>query len=441
MLPLEETLPLAKELLLSIGDLLPLLDLSIDLRGEVRVVVERALDVADTQVQVSCRLGEIRTRAHGLDHLRDAQAGTLRQRRPATGGALDERDAGVSAQPEALLDELLRERPCRHPQAASLLGKLPDRLGPEAEGVRLHRHVAHRITRYPGRSRAGPRAYISPVPHLPTTNEGPEPALRTIAGPAGLLAVWEWPGGEPATLLLHGVGNYGRYWDAFAAAVAGRLRLVAPDARGHGDSARPNDGYAAADFVADAVAILDGHGIDRALVVGHSMGGYHAAMLAATHPERVRGLVIVDAGPEALPEGAERARRLSLGRPASFADRAEAEAYLLRTSPGYDDSVYENRLRWLFRADGGRLAWRSSAQALSRIFGGSPDRAGSWARAASITVPTLVVRGTRSPVLAAEAAERLVAAIPGARLLELEAGHNVALDRPRELAEAVVSFA
>ena len=278
------------------------------------------------------------------------------------------------------------------------------------------------------------------MPH-PSNADGPtEPTLRTVDGPAGPLAVWEWPGGEPATLLLHGVGNYGRSWDAFAGAVAGRLRLVAPDARGHGDSARPDDGYGAADFVADAVAVLDAYAIDRALVVGHSMGGYHATVLAATHPERVRGLVIVDAGPESLPEGAERARRLSLGRPASFADRAEAEAYLRRTSPGYDDSVYENRLRWLFRDDGGRLAWRSSAHALARIFAGSPDRAGSWARAASIAVPTLVVRGTRSPVLGAKTAGRLVAAIPDARLLELEAGHNVALDRPRQLADAVVAF-
>lgn len=285
------------------------------------------------------------------------------------------------------------------------------------------------------------------MPHRSTTNGPAGPTLRTIVGPAGPLAVWEWPGGEPATLLLHGVGNYGRYWDAFADAVGGRLRLVAPDARGHGDSARPDDGYAAADFVADAVAVLDAHAIDRALVVGHSMGGYHATMLAATHPERACGLVIVDAGPEALPEGAERARRLSLGRPASFADRAEAEAYLRRTSPGYDDKVYQSRLRWLFRADGGRLAWRSSAHALERIFGQAadridpPDRAGSWARAGSVVAPTLLVRGSRSPVLAAETARRLQQTIPGTTLIELDAAHNVALDRPRELADAVVAFA
>jgi esterase len=267
------------------------------------------------------------------------------------------------------------------------------------------------------------------------------PTPREVRGDAGPLAVWEWPGGDPPALLLHGVGNYGRYWDAFAAAVGGRLRLVAPDARGHGDSAKPADGYAADDFVRDAVAVLDACGIERALVVGHSMGGFHATVLAAAHPERTRGLVVVDAGPEALPEGSARARRLSLERPASFADRAEAEAYLRRTSPGYDDAVYENRLRWLFREEGGRLAWRSSGHALARIFAGSGERGSSWARAGSVRVPTLLVRGTRSPVLSADVARRLQATIPGAELVELDAGHNVALDRPRELADAVVAFA
>ena len=267
------------------------------------------------------------------------------------------------------------------------------------------------------------------------------PAARAVPIRDGTLATWEWPGGEPPVLLLHGVGNYGRYWDAFADAVARRLRLIAPDARGHGDSARPAEGYAAADFVADATAVLDAYGIGRAVVVGHSMGGFHATVLAATHPDRVHGLVIVDAGPEALPEGAQRARRLSLERPASFADRDEAEAYLRRTSPGYADAVYENRLEWLFREENGRLVWRSAAHALARIFSGSPGRGASWDRAPSLRRPTLVVRGTRSPVLGAEVARRLVGTIPQAELLELEAGHNVALDRPRELADAVVAFA
>src|SRR5688572_1260385 len=83
------------------------------------------------------------------------------------------------------------------------------------------------------------------------------PKAHTFSRGEVPLRTWEWSGKPPATLLLHGIGNYGRYWDFFADAVAGRLRLVAPDARGHGESGRPADGYSPDEFVADALAVLD----------------------------------------------------------------------------------------------------------------------------------------------------------------------------------------
>jgi pimeloyl-ACP methyl ester carboxylesterase len=254
------------------------------------------------------------------------------------------------------------------------------------------------------------------------------------------LRAWEWPGHPPATLLLHGIGNYGRYWDFFADAVAGRLRLVAPDARGHGESGKPVDGYAPEEFVADAVAILDALAIERAVVVGHSMGGTHAIRLAAAHPDRVTRLVIVDAGPEPMPEGSERARRLSLERPERFEYADEALAYLRKTSPGYSEEVYANRMRWLFREDAGDVVWRSSREALASIMS-SARRGELWDALRAIRCPVLLVRGTRSNVLSADVAQRMITTLTKGRLIELDAGHNVALDRAKELAEAVVAFA
>ena len=253
------------------------------------------------------------------------------------------------------------------------------------------------------------------------------------------LRAWDWPGHPPAALLLHGIGNYGRYWDFFADAIAGRLRLVATDARGHGESGRPAEGYAPEEFVADAVAVLDALAIERALVVGHSMGGTHAIRLAAAHPERVERLVIVDAGTEAMREGSERARRLSLERPERFENADEALAYLRRTSPGYAEAVYANRMRWLFREDTGGLVWRASRDALAAIMSSRGSDLADALRA--VRCPVLLVRGTRSNVLSADVAERMVRWVADGRLVELDAGHNVALDRPAELAEAVLRFA
>lgn len=258
----------------------------------------------------------------------------------------------------------------------------------------------------------------------------------------GGLRVWEWPGDPPGALLLHGIGNYGRYWDFFADAIDGHLRLVAPDARGHGDSAKPPDGYEPAQFVADAMAVLNASALARPLVVGHSMGGFHAAAFALAHPERVRALVLVDAGPRTEPAGNSRARRLSLERPDRFVDEASALAYLHETSPGYSDAVYANRLAWVFRRDEtGGLAWRSSKDALAKILDTTHAAPAVWDRLAEIICPVLVIRGTRSPSFSDATAREMLAVLRDARLVELDAGHNVALDRPRELADAVLRFA
>src|SRR5436309_9148349 len=283
----------------------------------------------------------------------------------------------------------------------------------------------------PERRARAPAHRVAPVTLPPTLHA----FSRGVTG----IRSWQWPGDSPTTLLLHGIGNYARYWDFFADAVAVRLQLIATDARGHGESGRPAGEYAPHEFVADAVAVLNALGIDRALVVGHSMGGTHAIRLAAAHPDRVVQLVVVDAGPEPLPEGAERARRLSLERPERFANTGEAFAYLRRTSPGYAEEVYANRLRWLFRDEDGGLAWRSSHDALTSIMTGA-RRGDLWDALRAIRCPVLLVRGTRSNVLSADVAQRMVETVANGRLIELDAGHNVPLDRPTELANVVADF-
>jgi pimeloyl-ACP methyl ester carboxylesterase len=264
----------------------------------------------------------------------------------------------------------------------------------------------------------------------------------TVEGPAGTLEAWEWPGAEPPALLLHGIGNYGRVWDFVAAAIGGRLRLVAPDARGHGESVTPETGYAPEDFVADAIAVLDATGLTRPVVVGHSMGGAHALVLAATHPDRVGALALVDAGPEIGREGGDRARRLSFGRPDRFDDDAAALTYLRETSPGYSDAVYANRMEHVFRPEpDGRLVWRSSTDALLQILSGPVRSTDAWRALETLPMPVLVVRGTRSPTLSRATYQRMLETIPHVTGLELDAGHNVQLDRPAELADAIVALA
>jgi pimeloyl-ACP methyl ester carboxylesterase len=96
-------------------------------------------------------------------------------------------------------------------------------------------------------------------------------------------------------------------------------------------------------------------------------------------------------------------------------------------------------MRWLFREDKGGLTWRSSHDALASIMSGA-DHGDLWTALRAIRCPVLLVRGTRSNVLSADVARRMIETLADGRLNELDAGHNVALDRPKELADAIIQF-
>jgi pimeloyl-ACP methyl ester carboxylesterase len=106
-------------------------------------------------------------------------------------------------------------------------------------------------------------------------------------------------GDGPALLLLHGLTANGHFFDGLVAAgLARRLRVVAVDLRGRGDSDKPGTGYAIADHAADLVGLLDALGLERVLLGGHSFGGLVTYYLAANHPSRFSKCVVIDAPAE-----------------------------------------------------------------------------------------------------------------------------------------------
>ncbi|MGX9225978.1 alpha/beta fold hydrolase [Streptomyces albus] len=107
------------------------------------------------------------------------------------------------------------------------------------------------------------------------------------------LAYLDSGGDHPVLLALHGHFGRGRLFTPLARALAGRYRVVAPDQRGHGRSDSASD-FTPEGYADDAVALLDALGIGSATVLGHSMGGAVAYVLAARAPQRVRALVVSD---------------------------------------------------------------------------------------------------------------------------------------------------
>jgi pimeloyl-ACP methyl ester carboxylesterase len=103
-----------------------------------------------------------------------------------------------------------------------------------------------------------------------------------------------WEGDGPALVLLPGLGQSAHVFRELALALAGDFRVIAVTPRGHGHSATPSGGYTLESFADDLRAVLDAQGVERAIVVAHSLSGTVATRLAVRSPERVRGMVYLD---------------------------------------------------------------------------------------------------------------------------------------------------
>ncbi len=112
----------------------------------------------------------------------------------------------------------------------------------------------------------------------------------------GQLAVFRLGTGPTPVLAVHGISSSSHNWLAVARALEGRATLVAPDLRGRGRSNRLPAPYGIEAYVRDLLAVLQALGSQQVVAVGHSLGGYIIARLAADHPERVSAAVLVDGG-------------------------------------------------------------------------------------------------------------------------------------------------
>lgn len=115
----------------------------------------------------------------------------------------------------------------------------------------------------------------------------------------GVLAVARWgPADATPVVAAHGITSSSVFWSLVGQVLADRgVRLLAPDLRGRGLSAELPGPSSIAGHGRDLLAVLDHLGLDRAVVVGHSMGGFVAAVMAVDHPDRVAATVLVDGGP------------------------------------------------------------------------------------------------------------------------------------------------
>ncbi|MFB9459214.1 alpha/beta fold hydrolase [Streptomyces antimycoticus] len=204
------------------------------------------------------------------------------------------------------------------------------------------------------------------------------------------------PPDAPPLVLLHALGEDATDWDVVAPVLARSRRVYALDLRGHGQSDWPRD-YSLELMRADVLAVLDELALGQVELVGHSMGGIVAYLIASDHPQRVARLVLEDVG---------------VPRPRRPTTPAKPEGELT-------------------------FDWEMVRAIRKQI--DTPDPVG-WERLARITADTLVVAGGPGSHVPQDGVAELAHRIPGGRMVTIPVGHLIHSADPKAFTEAVSTF-
>lgn len=240
-------------------------------------------------------------------------------------------------------------------------------------------------------------------------------------------------GAGTPVMLIHGVGDRLDSWDAVAGALGGERAVVRYDLRGHGRSERPPGPYSLEDFAADHVALMDELGVERAHVVGFSLGGLIAQQVALEHPGRVASLVLAGsvAGrtDEERERVAERLRQVESGGPVAVADGG-ARWYSQEFREAHPDVVARQMERF---ASNDPAAYAAAYRVLA-----TSDLA---ERLPEIEAPVLAITGEHDVGSPPHMSELIASRVPRGRARILPgARHSLPVERAGELAEAIAGF-
>jgi non-heme chloroperoxidase len=237
--------------------------------------------------------------------------------------------------------------------------------------------------------------------------------------------------GPMDVLFMHGWAGSGRYFDQTVEYLdPSRMRVITFDLRGHGDSGRTDSGYTLGQIADDAIAVADAVGSQRFVLVGFSMAGKFVQYVACEHPDRVAGQVLVAGCPAfALPLPPELLADW-FGREGDATRMAEIP--MLYASQPVSEEVL-NRCG----VDAARVPLAALRATIELVTGTSFADC-----LAGMTVSTVVVGGRDDAIFTPEAlTEGVVAPVRGARLELLDCGHEIPIERPRELAAVIDGFA
>ncbi len=268
-----------------------------------------------------------------------------------------------------------------------------------------------------------------------------DPASGFFEG-APRLHYLEWnPHGRRTLVCLHGNSANAWWWQPMTEAM-GELdfRILALDLRGHGESdwVRP-PAYLPTDYAEDVARFLRGMALADPVVIGHSMGGVCALALVVNYPNLVRATVVVDVAVTSSQRRNRYLQRLRALPTVTYPDLETAKArFRLMPNEGAipPTTIAMIAEKSVGRTDNSRYTMKFDRES---FFGGDGlDVVDAISR---VRIPLLLVRGERSRIMTAEAAERAATSNPRVRLTTIPAAHHhVLLERPDSLASTVREF-
>jgi 3-oxoadipate enol-lactonase len=239
-------------------------------------------------------------------------------------------------------------------------------------------------------------------------------------------------------LMIQGLGGRAADWGSMPARLAQRFEVITFDNRGTGKSDKPDTEYRLEVMADEAVAVLQAAGHARAHVVGLSMGGMIAQLVALRHPRRVRKLVLLSTTPGAshtIPP-APAAMAALIPDMTQPPEQIVLSATRAIAAPGFADAhpeVLNDIVQTALQAPTPRFVFMRQIGAIM-----ASDR---YADLPTIDAPTLVIHGDADPLVPYANAETLVERIPGAQLVRLRGcGHLAMWEQPAELTRVLLEF-
>jgi pimeloyl-ACP methyl ester carboxylesterase len=256
----------------------------------------------------------------------------------------------------------------------------------------------------------------------------------------------EWgPSGAPAVLCLHGGGQTAYMYEEIGAALRTRYHVLAPDLPDHGDS-DPTADHDRHALAATLPPLCAHFGLTKIAIVGASLGGIVGTTYAATYPDHVVAIALIDVGHKLEEEGVRKIIEF-MSKHESFASLEEAATEIAAYLPHRKEVRPESLTRNLRQRPDGRWVWKHGFNRRLRAEGTVQGK--NWshvidgldADAARLRCPVLVLRGSASDVLSHQGAEEVTALIPNARLAIVDkAGHLAAGDNPASTVGLISSF-